>query len=114
MLLVGAGKMSELAARHLMQQGADSIFVTNRTHDRAVRLAQQFTSQAVRFDDLYATADQLTSSSPRPDPQAFSGASMAAVSAQRRNRPMFFIDICSATRYRSGDQSRRRRFSLRH
>ena len=39
-LIVGAGKMSELAARHLMQHGAHSIMVANRTYDRAVRLAQ--------------------------------------------------------------------------
>src|SRR5207253_6006419 len=36
--LVGAGKMSELAARHLMAHGAESIFVANRTHERAAQL----------------------------------------------------------------------------
>ncbi|MGC2620583.1 MAG: glutamyl-tRNA reductase, partial [Acidobacteriaceae bacterium] len=41
-LIVGAGKMSELTARHLMQNGADSIMVANRTHERAVKLAEQF------------------------------------------------------------------------
>src|SRR5271170_7298046 len=40
--LVGAGKMSELAARHLLAHGASSIFVANRTYDRAIRLAQKF------------------------------------------------------------------------
>ena len=37
--LVGAGKMSELAARHLVHQGAGAILVTNRTHERARRMA---------------------------------------------------------------------------
>ena len=55
-LLVGAGKMSELAARHLMQQGADSMLIANRTYDRAVQLAQTFSGQAVRFEDLHARA----------------------------------------------------------
>ncbi len=40
--LVGAGKMSELAARHLVQQGAGAILVTNRTLERAQRMADQF------------------------------------------------------------------------
>ena len=40
--LVGAGKMSELAARHLIQQGAGPILVTNRTHERARRMAEEF------------------------------------------------------------------------
>src|ERR1700681_3792135 len=42
--IVGAGKMSELAARHLLAHGAASIFVANRTYDRAIRLAQKFRS----------------------------------------------------------------------
>ena len=40
--LVGAGKMSELAARHLVQQGAGAILVTNRTLERARRMAETF------------------------------------------------------------------------
>ena len=56
--LVGAGKMSELAARHLLAHGAGSIFVANRTHDRAVELAGRFQGEAIRFDQLYDTADR--------------------------------------------------------
>src|SRR5204863_9645438 len=40
--LVGAGKMSELAARHLLAHGAESIFVANRTYDRAIGLPHKF------------------------------------------------------------------------
>ncbi len=95
MLLVGAGKMSELAARHLMQQGADSIFVTNRTHDRAVRLAQNFEGHAVRFDDLYATADQadIIITSTGSQEHIFRREHGQQFLHKRRNRPMFFIDI---------------------
>src|SRR5262249_48357976 len=94
-LLVGAGKMSELAARHLMQQGADSIFVTNRTHDRAVRLAQQFQGQAVRFNDLYATADQadIIIASTGSQEHIFRREHGQQFLHKRRNRPMFLIDI---------------------
>src|SRR6202042_2949872 len=51
--IVGAGKMSELAARHLMAHGCASIFVANRTYDRAISLAEKFNGQAIKFDDLY-------------------------------------------------------------
>ena len=57
-LLVGAGEMSELAARHLIAQGAGTVFVANRTQQRAETLAQQFNGSAIRFDDFYATAGQ--------------------------------------------------------
>ena len=56
--IVGAGKMSELAARHLMAHGCASIFVANRTYDRAIGLAQRFNGQAIKFDDLYNTCDR--------------------------------------------------------
>src|SRR5580658_1447534 len=44
--LVGAGKMSELAARHLVKAGAGTILVANRTEERAVQLAGRFASSA--------------------------------------------------------------------
>src|SRR5271167_4577150 len=56
--IVGAGKMSELAARHLLAHGAASIFVANRTYDRAVGLAHRFKGQAIKFDDLYENCDK--------------------------------------------------------
>src|SRR5580692_11490310 len=51
-LLVGAGKMSEQAARHLVDQGAGSVLVANRTQERAEQLAQRFRGRTIRFDDL--------------------------------------------------------------
>src|SRR6202163_911929 len=56
--IVGAGKMSELAARPLMAHGCGAIFVSNRTHDRAVGLAHRFNGEAIKFDDLYDTCDR--------------------------------------------------------
>ena len=47
---MGAGKMAELAARHLIAHGAEKIIVSNRTHQRAVNLAEDFGGQAVPFD----------------------------------------------------------------
>jgi glutamyl-tRNA reductase len=94
-LLVGAGKMSEQAARHLIDQGAGSVLVANRTQERAEQLAQRFRGRTIRFDDLYASADQadiiITSTgSARP---VFRREHAHHFLQQRRGRPMFFIDI---------------------
>ncbi len=56
--LVGAGKMSELAARHLQAHGAASIFVANRTYERAQQLAAKFNGEAIHFNDLYDSCDR--------------------------------------------------------
>ena len=93
--LVGAGKMSELAARHLLAHGCASIFVANRTYDRAIRLAQKFNGQAVEFSRLYETCDRgdivITSTG---SPHAiFRREHGEAFISRRKNRPMFFIDI---------------------
>jgi glutamyl-tRNA reductase len=94
-LLVGAGKMSEQAARHLLAQGAGAVLVANRTYERAAQLAQRFGGRAIQFDDLYAHADQadiiITSTgSARP---VFRREHAQHFLQQRRGRPMFFIDI---------------------
>jgi glutamyl-tRNA reductase len=93
--VVGAGKMSELAARHLMAHGCSSIFVSNRTYDRAVGLAHKFNGQAIKFDDLYDSCDRadivITSTG---SPHAiFRREHGEQFLSRRKNRPMFFIDI---------------------
>ena len=50
--------MSELAARHLLSNGAGKILVSNRTHSRAIELAARFSGEAIRFEELYATVDR--------------------------------------------------------
>jgi glutamyl-tRNA reductase len=93
--LVGAGKMSELAARHLVQQGAGAILVTNRTLERARRMADTFQGQVIPFEELYDAASQadiVISSTGAPHP-IFRREHGQAFLHRRRNRPMFFIDI---------------------
>jgi glutamyl-tRNA reductase len=94
-LVVGAGKMSELAARHLMQHGADSMMVANRTHDRAVRLAEQFLGQAIRFEDLHARAHEadIIITSTGSAEHIFTVEHAQQILHKRKNRPVFFIDI---------------------
>ena len=93
--LVGAGKMSELAARHLLTHGCNSIFVSNRTYDRAVGLAHKFEGQAIRFDDLYNTCDRadIVISSTGAPHAIFQREHGERFLQRRKNRPMFFIDI---------------------
>lgn len=93
--LVGAGKMSELAARHLVAHGASAIFVANRTYDRARELAARFQGEAIRFEELYETASQadiVISSTGAPHP-IFRREHGELFLQRRKNRPMFFIDI---------------------
>ncbi len=97
--LVGAGKMSELAARHLVAQGASTILVTNRTLERAERMAERFTGsvvpKVVPWDELYeaaAQADIVISSTGAPYP-IFRKEHAQQFLHKRKNRPMFFIDI---------------------
>jgi glutamyl-tRNA reductase len=94
-LLVGAGKMSELAARHLLAHGAGTIFVSNRTYDRAVSLAAKFNGEVVPFDKLYESCDRadIVITSTGAPHAIFRREHAERFLARRRNRPMFFIDI---------------------
>ncbi len=93
--LVGAGKMAELAARHLMARGAAKLLVSNRTYERAVELAESFDGKAVAFDQLHRTAEQadiIVTSTGASEP-VFRKEHAEALRSRRRNRPVFFIDI---------------------
>jgi glutamyl-tRNA reductase len=93
--LVGAGKMSEIAARHLLAHGVGSLLIANRTPERAVQLAQKFHGQAVPFEQLYelaGKADIVITSTGAPH-SLFCKEHVERFLHQRRNKPMFFIDI---------------------
>jgi len=93
--LVGAGKMTELAARHLLAHGAASIFVANRTYERAVYLADKFHGEAILFDQLYDTCDRadIVITSTGAPHAIFRREHGELFLSRRKNRPMFFIDI---------------------
>jgi glutamyl-tRNA reductase len=111
-LLVGAGKMSELAARHLIQQGATQILVANRTEERAAGMAGQMARQismqlandpaailcateVIPFDRLHEQASRadIVITSTGSLQHIFTRAHAREMLERRRNRPMFFIDI---------------------
>lgn len=93
--VIGAGKMSELAAKHLLRSGASAIFVSNRTYERAVELARAFHGTAIRFEELFdhiERADIIISSTAAPHFVIYRSQAEKWLSA-RKNRPMFFVDI---------------------
>jgi len=94
-MIVGAGKMSELAARHLRRSGASHVFVTNRTHDRAMEMARLFQGTPVEYDRFHATlpeVDILIASSAAPH-YILNKEEMQRVIAARRNKPAYLIDL---------------------
>jgi glutamyl-tRNA reductase len=94
-MLVGGGKMSELAARHLHRSGCSHIFVTNRTHARALEMADLFQGTAVeysRFGSMLPEADIIITSSGAPN-YVIGKDDMSRVIAARKNKPVFVIDI---------------------
>jgi glutamyl-tRNA reductase len=93
--VIGAGKMSELAAKHLLSSGASKILVTNRTYERAADLANTFHGTAVRFEELFdhlGQADIVISSTGSPH-AIVNKQQVEKLLSARRNRPIFFVDI---------------------
>ena len=94
-MLVGAGKMGALAARHLQAHGATDIVVANRTLDRARELAETFGGVAKPLDELPAllqSVDIVISSTNAPG-QLITAEMVRAATADRTGRPLVLIDI---------------------
>lgn len=94
-MILGAGEMSRITAQSLVSRGARSIFVSNRSFDRAEELAAEMGGQAVRFDDwqsVLAKVDIVISSTGAPH-AIVHRADVEKVRRARKYRPLFFIDI---------------------
>lgn len=94
-LLLGAGQMSELTARHLVDNGVRTVFVSNRNHVRAERLAERFGGQAVPFDDFWQAAvraDIIITSTGAPH-YLIRARDVAHLMPRRQGRAIIFIDI---------------------
>jgi glutamyl-tRNA reductase len=94
-MIVGGGKMSQLAARHLRRNGASHLFVANRTPERARELSELFQATAVdyqRFTAMLPEVDILIASSAAPH-FILTVEDMQRVIAARKNKPIFLIDI---------------------
>ncbi len=94
-LLIGAGEMSELAARHLLRQGVGSILIANRTYARAEEMAAEFQGVPVAFDrfpEVLPEVDIVIASTGAPG-YIVNAEMVAAALRRRRNRLLFLIDI---------------------
>ena len=94
-MLIGAGEMAELAARHLINNGVKDVYVTNRTTARAEELAQEFRGKVILFDNFTLElryADIVICSTGAPD-YVLNKEQMHVIMKERRQKPMFIIDI---------------------
>jgi len=94
-LLIGAGKMSELAAHYLMKAGVSRVKVMNRTPLRAEELALKLGATAVSFEERFKhlrTADIVVSSTSCPN-VILSRQEAENIAKERQRKPMVMIDI---------------------
>lgn len=94
-MLVGAGEMAELAARHLLNYGASKILIANRTYENAAKLAEEMKGKAVSFQDFEKRLPEAeiiicSTGAPhyliRPD-------HIKQALQTRHNRPILLVDI---------------------
>jgi glutamyl-tRNA reductase len=94
-LLVGAGEMIELAARHLHAQKIGRMIIANRSANRAERLAEEFQASAISLDALgthLPAADIVVCSTARPG-HVIGLEQVQQALDERRHRPMFMLDL---------------------
>ena len=94
-MLIGAGEMAELSARHLVNAGATRVIIANRTEETARGIAEQFGGTALPLDHLnqgLAEADVVICSTGAPN-YVLTEAHARTARERRRNRPICFIDI---------------------
>ncbi|PLS81571.1 MAG: glutamyl-tRNA reductase [Chloroflexi bacterium] len=94
-LLVGSGKVSELAAKNLLDNGARIITLVNRTVEHAQKLAEQWGGRALPFDQLQGAlndADVVLSSTSAPHTVIHQQHVQTALAA-RDGRPLILIDL---------------------
>ena len=94
-MLLGAGEMAELAAKHLISSGVKEVLLVNRTYERACDLAKEFNGKPIRFDefiDEMSRADIVICSTGAPNYIVTKG-QMQKVMKERKQRQVFLIDI---------------------
>ena len=94
-LVLGAGKMSLLAIRHLKSAGIETLYISNRTAERAEQIAHEVGGEAIPFEKFgrwLADADVIVTSTAADD-YLIAAPLVQEAMRQRKHRPMFFIDI---------------------
>jgi glutamyl-tRNA reductase len=96
-MVIGAGETSEKTARALLSRGAHSIIVSNRSHERAVALAQELNGRAIHFDQWaaeFAGIDIVISATSAPH-YILDRPKLEPLMKLRKNRPLLLIDIAA-------------------
>lgn len=94
-MLLGAGEMAELAARHLLNNGVKDVKVANRTYERGCELAREFNGKPVKFEsftDELTNTDIVICSTGAPTYVLLKD-QMHKVMKERKHKPVFLIDI---------------------
>ena len=94
-MVLGAGETAEMTAKALQSRGAKAIFVSNRTHDRAVALAEMLGGKAIHFDEWereFGNLDIVVGSTGAPH-AVVTSAKIAPLMTRRADRPLFCIDL---------------------
>jgi glutamyl-tRNA reductase len=94
-MLIGAGEMAELAARHLQNAGIRELLIANRTYERAVNMAKAFDARAIMYREfVHCLKDVDIVIASTGSPKFIVGPDdLTEVMKERKNSPMFFIDI---------------------
>jgi glutamyl-tRNA reductase len=94
-LVLGAGKMSDLAAVNLISRGVESVFVANRSVERAERLARRFGGRASGLDTVEAELEDvdIVVASTGARGYVLSAEQVECAMRKRKGRPIFFVDI---------------------
>jgi glutamyl-tRNA reductase len=94
-MLIGAGKMGDLVARHLQRSGIRSLMVTNRTFERAVELAGTIHGSPILFEDFpryLKLADLVIGCTGSPE-TLVTADMVEKILKERKHKAMFFIDL---------------------
>jgi glutamyl-tRNA reductase len=94
-MIIGAGKMSELAIKHLASQGLQQLVIVNRTYERALELANQFNAVPCRMEDMMnqlVDVDLLVSSTGASE-FIITAEDLQSVMPNRTNGTLLMMDI---------------------
>lgn len=94
-LIIGAGKIGELSAKHFHSKGASMVLVANRTFSKAQKLAETLNGTAIpfeKFSEALCEADIVISSVSSPH-MLVSREMVRQLIVERKQRPIFFIDL---------------------
>ena len=94
-MLIGAGKMGDLMARHLQNAGVETLMVTNRTFERALAVAEKIQGNPIRFEDFprYLAMCDLVIGCAGASEMLIEASTVEKVLRERKYKTMFFIDV---------------------